>query len=100
MNDSIFRRDTGAGSVSLAAQLALRASDASRAFVPEPPASPPLGPPAHVPSPQAGRGEGDSSSAYPMSAIGYAQYLIDLYGQDRAVGIIGAEARALREAGR
>jgi len=93
MNDSIFRRDRGAGSVSLAAQLAMRATDASRAFVPEPPASPPLGPPVHVPCSSASRSEGD------FSAVSYARYLIALYGPERAVSIIGAEARALRGAG-
>jgi uncharacterized membrane protein len=81
MNDTIFRRDR-ISSVPPAAQLSLRLQDASRAFLPEPPAQPLAAP--VVPAQQASGGEGDAS---------YAQNLVRVWGPTRAINIARAEGR-------
>lgn len=89
MNDSIFRRDRSYGFVSPAAQRPAQVLDASRAFVPEPPAAMPLGPLDHVPvQPVRAGGGGDS-----LTDVGYAAALVKTWGITRAMKIATAEGR-------
>jgi hypothetical protein len=87
MNDGTFRRDSRQLSIFSAARVQLQGQDASRAFAPEPPASPPLGQPANVPA------LGGSGGGEDPSDLAYAQKLIRDYGPTRAIAIAVAEGR-------